>query len=106
MKSKREFLCTFLFISSGIICAALYCLVDGKMITDIYLPSGSWNDEVFYYKQIEAAINYGLPQGYFGYGETSAEYLTYGAWSVCNFVALYFVWKDYRRMENTFAYFL
>lgn len=82
MKSKREFLCTFLFISSGIICAALYCLVDGKMITDIYLPSGSWNDEVFYYKQIEAAINYGLPQGYFGYGETSAEYLTYGAWSV------------------------
>ena len=40
-----------------------------------------WNDEVFYYKQIEGIRDYGLPQGYFGYNESHAVYGTLGAWS-------------------------
>ena len=82
MKIKEEWLYAILFIFSGIICAAIYCLFDHKLLTDIYLPSGLWNDEAFYFKQIEGAVSYGIPQGYFGYAETGANFLTFGAWSI------------------------
>ena len=82
MKIKEEWLYAILFIFSGVICAVIYCLFDHKLLTDIYLPSGLWNDEVFYFKQIEGAVSYGIPQGYFGYAETGAKFLTFGAWSV------------------------
>lgn len=78
---KKEAFCAIMFIFSGVLCATLYCLANKRMITEIYLPSGSWNDEAFYYKQVEAMIKYGIPQGYFGYAEQGAKYLTLGAWS-------------------------
>lgn len=84
MKKQREIerLVAIVFVLSAVLVAFFYCLVQGDWIWNIFLPNGKWSDEVFYYKQIEAMIEYGMPQGYFGYGGTHAEQLTFGAWSV------------------------
>lgn len=78
-KYCAEFLifCIIVFSVFGVICYVL----DKQMIWDIYLPGGKWNDEVFYYKQIESVIHYGVPKGYFGYNESHADLLTLGPWS-------------------------
>lgn len=72
----------FLFVP--LILCGLYLLKDLKGIWDIYLPAGlngSWNDEVSYYKQIEGMVQYGIPQGYFGYNGLTAPIFTLGPWS-------------------------
>ncbi len=70
-----------LLIASPFVSVYLLCAFQGGNLFDIYLPNSLWNDEVFYYKQIEAMVHYGIPQGYFGYDESRAAYLTFGAWS-------------------------
>lgn len=83
---------TVIFILSFVLVAMAYCWGDAhKLITDIYLPAGEWNDEVFYYKQIAAMVKYGIPQGYFGYSEMPPKYGTFGAWSVVLLVP-YLLW--------------
>lgn len=52
-----------------------------KTIADVYPAASEWNDELFYYKQVECSVLDGTPNGYFGYNESSAEKLSYGAWS-------------------------
>ena len=91
IKNKKESIWILVFVFSGIILASIYCMLNKKMITDIYLPAGLWNDEAFYYKQVEGMVKYGIPQGYFGYAETSAKYLTLGAWSPAILVP-YVIW--------------
>ncbi len=59
----------------------LYCLGEGKSIFQIFLPASVWNDELFYYKQVEAVVNCGIPQGFFGFNESTARYLSFAAWS-------------------------
>lgn len=54
---------------------------DHKTIADVYPAASEWNDELFYYKQVECSVLDGTPNGYFGYNESSAEKLSYGAWS-------------------------
>lgn len=49
-------------------------------VTQIFLPTSSWSDEVIYSKQLAAAVRYGAPQGYFGFNESHAEVGTYAAW--------------------------
>lgn len=61
--------------------AAMSFILNKRMIYRIYLPGGKWNDEVFYYKQIESVIHYGFPRGFFGYNESHADLLTFGSWS-------------------------
>ncbi len=64
--------------------AMLMGMTQKVSILDLYMPNAinfDWNDEVFYYKQIEGIRDYGLPQGYFGYNESHAKYGTLGAWS-------------------------
>lgn len=41
-------------------------------VTEIFLPVSSWSDEVIYSKQLAAAVQYGAPQGYFGFNESHA----------------------------------
>lgn len=61
----------------------IYCYVrDRRMFWNIFPPAGQWNDEVFYYKQIESMIKYGFPRGYFGYNESHAQMLTFGPWNL------------------------
>lgn len=58
----------------------LLCASDGKKITDIYLPASAWNDELIYYKQVEATVEYGAPLGYYGYNESHAQISAFATW--------------------------
>lgn len=59
----------------------VYCLLQGKSIGQVYLPCSEWNDELFYFKQVEGMVKYGFPQGYFGFNESHAIKLSFAAWS-------------------------
>ena len=64
-----------------VVCCLVYCGVQGKSLGEVYLPVSEWNDELFYYKQVEGIVNYGFPQGYFGFNESHALKLSFAAWS-------------------------
>ncbi len=64
-----------------ILCCAVYCAVQGRTLGEVYLPESEWNDELFYYKQVEGIIRYGYPLGYFGFDESHALRLSFAAWS-------------------------
>lgn len=64
-----------------LLCCVVYCVAQGKTIGQVYLPASEWNDELFYYKQVEGIIHFGYPQGYFGFNESHALKLSFAAWS-------------------------
>lgn len=64
-----------------ILACLIYCAAKGQSISQIYLPSSERNDELIYYKQVEAILNYGFPKGYFGFNESHALRLSFAAWS-------------------------
>lgn len=64
-----------------ILCCLVYCASQGRSLGEVYLPSSEWNDELFYYKQVEGIVNYGYPLGYFGFNESHALKLSFAAWS-------------------------
>ena len=74
-----------------ILCVVLRCAIDGKTLFDVYLPASPWNDELFYYKLTEGVLDYGVPQGYFGFNESHGKYLSFAAWSP----VLLFFWVIY-----------
>ena len=45
------------------------------------LLTSEWNDELFYFKQVEAIIDYGYPLGYYGFNESHALAYSFAAWS-------------------------
>lgn len=64
-----------------VLCCLVYSAMQGKSIGEVYLPNSEWNDELFYYKQVEGIVKYGYPQGYFGFNESRALKLSFAAWS-------------------------
>ncbi|MCM1057560.1 MAG: hypothetical protein NC517_08135 [Firmicutes bacterium] len=78
---RRLMIQAAIFAAFPLVCAVLYCLKDGHTINDIYLPVSYWNDELIYYKQVEAVVNCGLPQGWFGFQEAHANVYPFAAWS-------------------------
>jgi len=64
-----------------ILCCLVTCAAQGRSIGEVYLPGSEWNDELFYFKQVEGMVKYGYPQGYFGFNESHALKLSYAAWS-------------------------
>lgn len=62
-------------------CCLVYCAAPGRSLGEVYLPGSEWNDELFYYKQVEGIVHYGYPQGYFGFNESHALKLSFAAWS-------------------------
>lgn len=64
-----------------LISCMLYCAVQGKTLLQVSILNSGLNDELLYYKQIEAVLNYGYPLGYFGYNESQAIKASFGAWS-------------------------
>lgn len=64
-----------------VICCLVRTAAEGRSIGQVYLPSSEWNDELFYFKQVEGIVNYGFPQGYFGFNESHALQLSFAAWS-------------------------
>ncbi len=84
----------------------IYVLV--KIIMDptpVSLLTSEWNDELFYFKQVEAIIDHGYPLGYYGFNDGHALSLSFAAWSpvlVWPWVVLGFVfgWT----MKSVFVY--
>lgn len=64
-----------------LLCCVVTCAMHGYGLGDIYLPASDWNDELFYYKQVESMLNFGYPQGYFGFNESHALKFSFAAWS-------------------------
>ena len=64
-----------------LVVCAVTCAVQGYAIWDAYIPASEWNDELFYYKQVEGMVKYGYPYGYFGFNESHARVLSFAAWS-------------------------
>ncbi len=64
-----------------ILCCLVYCAAQGRSLGEVYLPASEWNDELFYYKQVENILHFGYPQGYFGFNESHALKLSFAAWS-------------------------
>ncbi len=64
-----------------ILCCLVYCATQGRSISQVSLAMSEWNDELFYYKQVEGIVNYGFPQGFFGFDESHALKLSFAAWS-------------------------
>lgn len=64
-----------------LLCCMATCALEGQSIGKVYLPGSEWNDELFYFKQVEGIVNYGYPQGYFGFNESHALQLSFAAWS-------------------------
>lgn len=62
-------------------CCLVHCELQGKSILDAYLPMSEWNDELFYFKQVESILQFGYPQGYYGFNESHALSLSFAAWS-------------------------
>jgi len=74
-----------------IIACVVFGLLQGQWIGNYYLPSSQWNDELLYFKQVEGVVEYGYPQGFFGYNESNAEKLTFSAWSPI-IIVIYVLW--------------
>ena len=64
-----------------VIACLVCCAARGQGIGQVYLPSSERNDELIYYKQVEAILEYGYPRGYFGFNESHALKLSFAAWS-------------------------
>ena len=64
-----------------LLCCIIACASQGRSIGEVYIPAGEWNDELFYFKQVESIINFGYPQGYFGFNESHALKASFAAWS-------------------------
>lgn len=64
-----------------LMCCLVYCAVQDRTLGEVYLPESEWNDELFYFKQVEGIVNYGYPRGYFGFNESHALKLSFAAWS-------------------------
>ena len=64
-----------------LLCCILTCAAQGRSILDVSLAAGEWNDELFYFKQVEGIVHYGYPAGYFGFNESYALKASFAAWS-------------------------
>ncbi len=64
-----------------VLCCIAACTAQGGSLSQVYLPASEWNDELFYYKQVEGILSHGYPQGYFGFNESHAVKLSFAAWS-------------------------
>ncbi|MBE5892063.1 MAG: hypothetical protein E7286_01645 [Lachnospiraceae bacterium] len=83
-KTDKRYILALKIVLMGLlplVACLLYCARQGYGIGDVYLPGSEWNDELFYFKQVEAIVNYGFPQGYFGFNESHALKLSFAAWS-------------------------
>ncbi|MBE6894305.1 MAG: hypothetical protein E7483_01675 [Ruminococcaceae bacterium] len=81
LSSNKKLISGILFALIPLFVCVLYAALQGVLIWDITPQSSMWNDELFYYKQIEGMVNSGMPLGYFGYNESTAATGTLGAWS-------------------------
>lgn len=80
-KRYLDLLKAALMAALPLLCCLVSCAMQGRSIGEVYLPGSEWNDELFYFKQVEAIVNSGYPQGYYGFNESHALKLSFAAWS-------------------------
>jgi len=68
------------FACIPLLACMLFAALQGIALWEVSPFASLWNDEVFYYEQIEAMVKFGAPLGYFGYNGSFAEVGTLGAW--------------------------
>ena len=84
----KELLSKHKYIIYGFISALfppLWCVLrafsNGHSFFDVWFCGSNWQDELFYYQLTGGVVNNGVPQGYFGYNEGHARFLSFGTWS-------------------------
>ena len=80
-KEHKVLIKAFIMMWVPLLCCMMACALEGRSISQVYLPASEWNDELFYFKQVEGILNNGFPQGYFGFNESHARTLSFAAWS-------------------------
>lgn len=80
-RRRRWLLKGLLMALLPLLCCVISSASQGRSIGQVYLPSSEWNDELFYFKQVEGILEYGYPYGYFGFNESHALKLSFAAWS-------------------------
>lgn len=64
-----------------LLCCVVACAAQGRTIGEVSIAAGEWNDELFYFKQVEGIVHHGYPLGYFGFNESHALKASFAAWS-------------------------
>ncbi|MCQ2522844.1 MAG: hypothetical protein MJ123_00780 [Lachnospiraceae bacterium] len=80
-KKNKRIVCSLILGLLPLLACLINLLINGKHFTDIWLGQSQWNDELFYFKQIECMVKDTIPNGFFGYNESCAKVLSFGAWS-------------------------
>lgn len=86
IKKNQRIINILVAVITPLIGIGILLLVKGMTLQEISIPCGDYNDELTYYKQVEAMIRYGHPQGYFGYNESHAIIGNFDAWSITTFL--------------------
>lgn len=81
VEKNSRWITAFLVALFPIVLCVITCFIDGKSLFDVYIPASTWNDELYYYKLVEAILEHGYPRGYYGFNESHAQYLSFAAWS-------------------------
>jgi hypothetical protein len=78
LKKDRSLVCAIILGLLPLVYVLIKILGDR---TPVSLLTCEWNDELFYFKQVESIIDYGYPRGYYGFNESHALSLSFAAWS-------------------------
>ena len=82
LDKRYENLCKALLMALlPFLCCLVGTAMEGQSIGSVYLPASPWNDELFYYKQVESIVRFGYPLGYYGFNESHGLMLSFAAWS-------------------------
>lgn len=81
MKKKPILIKAALLSLLPVLAGVLLCALNKTALWNVYLPASEWNDELFYFKQVESVTEHLIPQGFFGYNEGRAKYLSFATWN-------------------------
>ncbi len=79
-KDRNRIITIVIALMTPLVAIILLLLSQGLWFNTVSISCSNWNDELMYFKQIEAMVDYGHPIGYYGYCETHAVISTFGAW--------------------------
>lgn len=89
-KIDKSFVISVIVLSLlPLLSCVLRMALDGRGLWEYYLAATIGNDEVFYYKYVEAVLEYGHPLGFFGFNESRALIGGGTAWSPI--ISLYWI---------------
>ena len=80
VKKHENIIAALLLATLPFIFCIIRTAIDGRFLSDVWAPGSGWNDEPFYFKQIEGMVKFGAPRGYWGFNESRAEVLSFAAW--------------------------